>query len=888
MKDLKEINLFIASPGDVKEERKIVRNVCEELNKSTLLRPYGICFHAIGWEEVIPSAGRPQEIINKLVDECDFFVCIFHKRFGSPTGKEEAGTLEEFLIAYDSWKSLKKPHVMFYFKEVMISSKKDLENEQIQKVFYLKDKIEQENLLLYSEFSTPEEFKEKIKDHLEKWTVENSKGWERIADKIEKAFEEDKIFKNYLRSALNEHRHLPTQGFETILRVPVELESVYINMHAHIHGQELEFNRVGKEVKKRSEEKEKNLSSLDIKAAFNASERHKIKDIVILGDPGSGKTMLLKYILVMLIEGKGKEKIGLEKNIFPFFAPLRELKNPDNENFVDFIRRVCNLKDYSISEHSFGKLLNDGGGIILLDGLDEVMNVKTRIKICRWIDRARKRFANSRFVITSRYAGYMDSSRLEGNVVVLSIKNLTMDEVREFLVRWFETVERSLHFGQDEAKWKMKGRHEATLLFERINKSEHLKQLAINPILLHLIVLVHRDRGSLPQRRVELYEESINVLLEKWDMAKGLDILLTSRELRQILQPLALWFHKNKKISASIEEIEDVIKKPLEVMGKSDLVPYELLLSIRDRSGIIVENSVQEFGFIHLIFQEYFVAEQIRSKGLIDILITHYNDTWWREVILLSLALNNPSIIEEFMWRIIPTEYFLTDINLVINAIKDSIYKPSQPFIDAMNNKAFSSKIRQRAIIVLKEIGGDKVIKALKEAKNIEDVKLAHLAYESYFEKISKTVESYDKELQSKASAHLFLSYAREDNDRVINLYTRLLNGGYKPWMDKKDILPGEKWELRIEKAIRNSDFFLVCLSQNSVRKRGVFQKEIKQALHIWEEQFESDIYLIPVRLEDCDVPESLSNFQWVNLFEEDGFILLLKAIQEGMKRRIG
>jgi len=133
MKDKKEISVFIASPGDVTAERTVVREICEDLNKSALLKPYGISFQAIGWEDAFPSPGRPQELINRLVEECDIFVCIFHKRFGSPTGKEASGTLEEFLLAYDSWKSLKKPHIMTYFKEVQIRSRKEQEDPQLTK-----------------------------------------------------------------------------------------------------------------------------------------------------------------------------------------------------------------------------------------------------------------------------------------------------------------------------------------------------------------------------------------------------------------------------------------------------------------------------------------------------------------------------------------------------------------------------------------------------------------------------------------------------------------------------------------------------------------------------------------------------------------------------------
>ena len=137
-----------------------------------------------------------------------------------------------------------------------------------------------------------------------------------------------------------------------------------------------------------------------------------------------------------------------------------------------------------------------------------------------------------------------------------------------------------------------------------------------------------------------------------------------------------------------------------------------------------------------------------------------------------------------------------------------------------------------------------------------------------------------------KTTMQIFLSYAREDASSIENLYQRLSDAGFKPWMDKKDILPGEQWRLSIQRAIRNCDFFLVCLSASSVSKRGFLQKEIKDALDIWREKLDGDIYLIPVRLEDCEVPASLRSFQWVSLFEADGWARLVKSIQVGMERR--
>ncbi|HID20518.1 MAG TPA: toll/interleukin-1 receptor domain-containing protein [Methanophagales archaeon] len=139
---------------------------------------------------------------------------------------------------------------------------------------------------------------------------------------------------------------------------------------------------------------------------------------------------------------------------------------------------------------------------------------------------------------------------------------------------------------------------------------------------------------------------------------------------------------------------------------------------------------------------------------------------------------------------------------------------------------------------------------------------------------------------QLKAKVQIFLSYARDDKEAVEKLYQKLLEAGFKPWIDTKDILPGERWKSSIQKAIRCSDFFLACLSAKSINKRGFLQKEIKIALDICREMLDSDIYLIPVRLEDCEVPESLRDFQWVDIFEENGWVQLVRAIQVGMKRR--
>ena len=139
---------------------------------------------------------------------------------------------------------------------------------------------------------------------------------------------------------------------------------------------------------------------------------------------------------------------------------------------------------------------------------------------------------------------------------------------------------------------------------------------------------------------------------------------------------------------------------------------------------------------------------------------------------------------------------------------------------------------------------------------------------------------------KSKPTIRIFLSYAREDQETVEILYQKLVSAGFKPWMDRMDILPGEVWMESIRSAIEQSDFFLACLSSNSVNKRGVLQKEIRSALDIWQGMLDSDIYFIPVRLDNCAVPNGMARFQWVDLFKSDGFARLERSLREGMERR--
>ncbi len=125
----------------------------------------------------------------------------------------------------------------------------------------------------------------------------------------------------------------------------------------------------------------------------------------------------------------------------------------------------------------------------------------------------------------------------------------------------------------------------------------------------------------------------------------------------------------------------------------------------------------------------------------------------------------------------------------------------------------------------------------------------------------------------------IFLCHAKEDKPRVRELYHQLKEAGYHPWLDQEDLLPGVDWEFEIRRAIRGSQFFLACLSKESIDKRGYVQKEIKMGLDVLDEMPEGNIYLIPVRFEACEVPERLRSRHWVDLFAPGGLETLMRAL---------
>ncbi|ROI05359.1 SUMF1/EgtB/PvdO family nonheme iron enzyme [Microcystis aeruginosa FACHB-524] len=137
-----------------------------------------------------------------------------------------------------------------------------------------------------------------------------------------------------------------------------------------------------------------------------------------------------------------------------------------------------------------------------------------------------------------------------------------------------------------------------------------------------------------------------------------------------------------------------------------------------------------------------------------------------------------------------------------------------------------------------------------------------------------------------KSEIQIFLAHASEDKPAVLALYDRLKQAGYKPWLDEEDLIPGQIWRDEIPKAIKASQIFLACLSGKSA-KQGYIQRELRIALDTLGQMLPGTIFFIPMRLEECEIPDlrmsevglNLRDIHRLDYWKENGFEQLERAI---------
>lgn len=272
------IRLFLSSPGDVENERNMVHEVAAQLNRM-MGEQMRFRLEVIDWEtHVTPNMGRPQEVINQQIRDYDIFVGIMWKRFGTPTGKADSGTEEEFNIACKNWEKYGRPRIMLYFNQTPYMPKNTKEISQFARVVKFREKLQDGNALVW-EYQNPVEFQEFLIEHLGKVLYEFSPA------------EKDKVtapsFSKYLSCLREETLHMNIRGLTSGKGKAYQfnIDDLYIPLKTS-------------ETVKTERQSKKIDEAIQREVPLQQALQH--DRLLIRGEPGAGKTTFLKLLTYTL------------------------------------------------------------------------------------------------------------------------------------------------------------------------------------------------------------------------------------------------------------------------------------------------------------------------------------------------------------------------------------------------------------------------------------------------------------------------------------------------------------------------------------------------------------------------------------------------------------
>jgi formylglycine-generating enzyme required for sulfatase activity len=381
--------------------------------------------------------------------------------------------------------------------------------------------------------------------------------------------------------------------------------------------------------------------------------------LVLLGDPGAGKSTFLRLLTVALASGKG-DSLGMGDRL-PILLPLAAYADELAKEDVPlgrFISRYYEEKkgiDVPLGA-MLTAALEEGRTLLLFDGLDEVREEGRRKRV---VDRVRDfycRYRHSgnggnRFVLTSRIVGYREVRLAVDGLAECTLVDFDGDEIAAFVGNWTATLEKAV--GGDTGVAQDRAEKERSELLEAVDANPGVRSLAANPLLLTILALMKRQGVTLPERRVELYKTYIEILLKHWNLARReagrSDLEVDLLETLKILEPLALWMQEESPGVSLVRETDllEKLEDLCEARGQSApaAAARKFFKDVRDAASILVERGGHRYGFLHLTFQEYLAAATLAQRATddgaaatVEALAPHIGKAEWHEVVLLTVG----------------------------------------------------------------------------------------------------------------------------------------------------------------------------------------------------------------------------------------------------------
>ncbi|MFQ5614786.1 MAG: NACHT domain-containing protein, partial [Anaerolineae bacterium] len=400
--------------------------------------------------------------------------------------------------------------------------------------------------------------------------------------------------------------------------------------------------------------------------------------LVLLGDPGSGKSTLVDFVTLCLagdwlrFSDVNLKRLGSAWTL-PRLLPLRVILRdyaargqPNGRSLWQFVQDELAATQTSGGENLAAcagvieeALRQPDGAILLLDGVDEVPDAHNRrFQLKEAIEQFARDFPHCRVLVTSRPYAYQKGKERFTGFEQRTLADFNLEQMQAFIEKWYAHVgEKDQRLGPDKATAY------AEKLQREVKNRPRLQDLAANPLLMALMAWLHRqgEGGALPEKRQLLYEKSVEHLLDLWQREKPLydeqgrlkgqeydvftELGIPPDKLRQALNLLAFEAHRDQPDlvgthDIAAERLVGVLYQEASDEGKAK-GPQRIIEYVTNRAGLLIERSQgRVYRFPHRTFQEYLAACHLTGPDfpytLYDCLRGH--DERWREAVLLAAA----------------------------------------------------------------------------------------------------------------------------------------------------------------------------------------------------------------------------------------------------------